>query len=243
MIFRDIIQSFVLGVILLLFFLSPIMANKGLNSYSDPIPRKYHKYYYFFLFIVYTSTLLYFLLENEIEFIIGNICLGLLVLIIIIKNLYSRKKTKHLVDEILKMMDEDVNKMKTSIEKIEIQENDESQDEFDFTIKLIAGSIIVWLILWIGTYINWQDYAYYSFLKIIAIFISLCMIEISYELSKTFFLMFLIIAIIFNPIFPFKFDREIWQIFDISTLMILIFFYFKVKKSINLKVLKKKSTD
>lgn len=70
-------------------------------------------------------------------------------------------------------------------------------------------------------------YGYYTFLRIIIFSIACYTIIVLYRLEKTIMsLIFVIIAVLFNPIIPVYLERDIWAIIDIITAIVFLISFF-----------------
>ena len=67
-----------------------------------------------------------------------------------------------------------------------------------------------------------MPYGYYQFLRI-AVFVSalVCAYQ-SYRLGTFFTIIFAVIAILFNPVFPIYLSREVWQPVDVGVGMVFL---------------------
>lgn len=84
---------------------------------------------------------------------------------------------------------------------------------------------IMALLLVIGGFF-YIEYSYYIFLRIIVSISAIYMIYRYYKIYKTksvFIFLFMVIAIIFNPIIMFKSTKSVWKIIDFITAIIFIF--------------------
>ena len=77
---------------------------------------------------------------------------------------------------------------------------------------------------------------YYTFLKIFIVIISLILVYKANDLkNQVWFILFLILAIIFNPIIPIYFNKLIWKIIDIFAAIIFLMslYYLKFERIIS----------
>ncbi len=221
--FQSIFQAMISAALLVLFVVSPTIQMSGYYGSDEPIiPRKYHNLYYFILSILFILAVLYFLNDGNIDYVIGFGLSGILLLW-----LWYQKNIHYQVEKKLSYLSQEE---RDKIKQKELDGFNDSIINEKFTdSKLIRGAAIVWIFIWLGTWIDWRDYSYYTFLRIVAVLIALLGCEMSYSKSKPFFVIFTGVGILFNPIFVIKLSRELWQLVDFLVLVFLSFSYFKIK--------------
>ena len=66
-------------------------------------------------------------------------------------------------------------------------------------------------------------YGYYTFIRIFTTIVSLILVYKARELNKNFWMtVFIITAILFNPVFPIYFNKETWIAIDIISAILLM---------------------
>lgn len=82
----------------------------------------------------------------------------------------------------------------------------------------------------IGSFGDWT-YSYYQILRWAVTGVAIYVAYTNYKLGKQKWTwIFGITAIIFNPLFPFYFERETWEILDVVAVALFTFFLFKKRK-------------
>lgn len=208
--FQSLVGGLVIGLVL------PFMFVAGIREY----PAKTQNRFYSFLSIAYLFLMIFCWFREDVEYTVGLALAGALWL----KLWYSAVKHTGTKERLTPLKKSNVEKLKESENSLTSQQTRNMDDS-----RLVRGALIVWVIVFLGTYLPWKDYAYFAFVRIVTALIALLMIEISSKISKPFWGGFILMIIIFNPIFPIKLDREIWQVVDISAILLLASFYFKVK--------------
>jgi len=81
-----------------------------------------------------------------------------------------------------------------------------------------------------------NPYSYYQFLRWIILAVGAYSAYLAYESDKKVWMWILgLIALLFNPIIPFHFERETWQIIDVIVAAIFLISMFQRRKNINIK--------
>lgn len=90
-------------------------------------------------------------------------------------------------------------------------------------IRIIA---IMMVLIALGKY----PYSYYKFIRIVVCIVCILGAYLSNEVTKKYWIwVFGAIAILFNPIMPFHFNRETWAIFDIGVAIVFSLSFLQIK--------------
>jgi len=106
-------------------------------------------------------------------------------------------------------------------------------------LKLNAAilTVIFYILFILGS--SRLDYSFYQLLRFLvcgvcAYYCFFCYALYKKESDSNFLLSWLLIlgflAFIFNPLYPFRFSKDTWEIFDVITAIVLIIFLFAPKK-------------
>ena len=166
------------------------------------IPDKYHKLYYTFFILLFLSYIGFSFLEGKTEFALG------LTLSLTLWIWYIFKRYHYI--------------------RVYECENDITYNFKDS--KYVVFFIVLWIIIWLGTLVDWKDYSYFMMIRYVSCFLFLMCLELAFNTSKYLFLCFLCLMIIFNPIIPLTLTKEIWHFLDAIVLIFLCLFYLKLKK-------------
>ncbi len=92
-------------------------------------------------------------------------------------------------------------------------------------LLIVFKAVAVLLLLWAFTD---HPYSYYQILRwVVCGFTAYCAYLAYEKKDNTWTWIFSIIAVLFNPIVPFYFERETWQIIDVITAVIIFVSIFK----------------
>ena len=119
--------------------------------------------------------------------------------------------------------------------KYKLKESKKMLKPVSFTIyPAVFASIMLTL-----TFFNWPS-GYYTFLRIIVTGVAVYYLYYLYSSEKRlniWFWMLVLIAIIFNPIFPiYLYDKSLWIPIDIATVALLLSFLIKIKVTAGKKI-------
>lgn len=105
-------------------------------------------------------------------------------------------------------------------------------DKETIKYKNIA-SVISAIVLLLAIPAIWP-YGYYILLRWIVTISAVFLVWISYKLEKKFWLfLMIIVALLFNPIAPIYFGKEIWVVIDFIVAILFLVSIFKIKPSTN----------
>ena len=200
--FKEIAESLLVGLFLVMFIHSPTSELRD----APIISEEYHNLYYIIFILLFAFWTGVFWIKNDFEIAIGQ-TISLIIWIWVLYKKYVYLYSSNHEDE--KVNDD------TSVYK---------------NCNFIRYSIIFWIIVWIGTLIDWEDYSYFILVRFVVCIICICSMEIAYSFSKLFSLCFLILTLLFNPIIPLTLTKDIWHFLDSIVLVILCLFYFKLKR-------------
>lgn len=215
--FMDIVAGLILG---LLIPYTLVM----MTSQSD-FSRKTRNYFYSFFSIAYLFFMAFYWFREDFGYTVGLGLIGAFWL----KIWYSEAKQATMNEQ-----------RATNGEKpIEIEDSLASrlrkEKKMDVS-RLVFGALVFWVLVFLGTFISWNDYVYFYFVRIIAMFIAIIMIEfmteISAKISKPFLGGFILMIIIYNPLILIKLNRATWQVVDVLVILLLVSFYRYVKKKV-----------
>ena len=89
----------------------------------------------------------------------------------------------------------------------------------------VAAAIVIAdiIMLFAAAFIGFPSYTYYSVLRIITFLSSMAGVFVARELpmNKTFYYIFIILAVLFNPLFPVRLSRSAWTNIDIIAGLLL----------------------
>jgi hypothetical protein len=84
------------------------------------------------------------------------------------------------------------------------------------TSRIITAILLLWAL-------DYHPYSYYILLRWFVCFVSVYMAYISYVTDKReWMIMFIFIALLFNPLFPVYLDRPTWAIIDVITSFVML---------------------
>ena len=87
---------------------------------------------------------------------------------------------------------------------------------------------IISIVFLLGALINGLPYFYFQILRFI-VFGTTIYVSTLIKENKNWQIVFIIIGILFNPLIPFHFPRELWWFLDLLTAIILGISIFKIK--------------
>lgn len=204
--FRALVDGILIGIILPAFIVALT------RQYS----AKTRNYCYSFLSIAYLFLMVWF--REDVEGTVGLALAAALWLTLWYSEVKGGSTKKRLVSS----------KETHSAKSSEIDNSLTSQKMKDSRVVFVT--LLIWVFAFLGTCLPWKDYAYFDMVRIVAALIALTMIDISREISKPFLGGFILMIIIFNPFIHIKLNRQIWQVIDVSVILLLAFFYFTVKR-------------
>ncbi len=101
------------------------------------------------------------------------------------------------------------------------------------SIKLYIFPAIIAIIFLLLTFFDWP-YAFYNILRIVVTIVAIYYAYYLYKVIEEgglWFYTLLVIAFLFNPIFPiYLYDKFVWGIIDVVVVIIFIMLIFKFKK-------------
>ena len=95
---------------------------------------------------------------------------------------------------------------------------------------LLASIILIVVIVFLSLFFHRLPYGFYQLLKLVA-FLTSCFFvyDFSKESKSSFSIIFIILAILYNPLFPIHLTKAIWLPINLATVAYFTVIYTKVK--------------
>ena len=98
----------------------------------------------------------------------------------------------------------------------------------------VAAAIVIIdiIMLFVAAFVGLPSYSYYGHLRFLTFLSAMAGVFTAHELpmNKIFYYAFIGLAILFNPLFPFRLNRSVWINIDIIAGLLLTYMVYRVVK-------------